>query len=214
VTTVDKPALAVVVCGAGPASHVTVLVDLAQRDGWSVQLVATPIGMTFLDVPSLTAQTGAPVRDGYRESGQHGPRASAADALIVAPATFNTINKVAAGINDNYALNVIAEAIGRRTPVVILPFVNTALAARAPFVSALATLRAEGVRVIQGSNEWEPHPPGTGNDQLATYPWHRSLAAANEACQGHRATTSQPGHRPRGLVQELSKRDDHQHHTQ
>lgn len=202
-STVDTPTLAVVVCGAGPAPDVAVLVDLAQRDGWSVRLVATPTGMTFLDVPSLAAQTGAPVREGYRESGQHGPRASAADALIVAPATFNTINKVAAGINDNYALNVIAEAIGRRTPVVMLPFVNTALAARAPFVSALATLRAEGVRIIYGPNEWEPHPPGTGSHQLATYPWHRSLAAASEACRGHRATPSQPGHRSRDLPQEL-----------
>jgi phosphopantothenoylcysteine synthetase/decarboxylase len=170
--------LCVVVCGAGPAPHINILVDLAQKAGWSVRLVATPAGMTFLDAAALTAQTGAPIRDDYRTSGQHGPRASAADAVIVAPATYNTINKLAAGINDTYALNVVAEAIGRRTPVIILPFVNTALAARAPFQASVAALRAEGVRVLYGANEWQPHPPGTGDEQLSSYPWHVALATA------------------------------------
>jgi hypothetical protein len=104
-------------------------------------------------------------------------RASTADALIVAPATFNTINKLAAGVNDTYALNVVAETIGRGTAVAILPFVNTALATRRPFVRAVQALREEGVKVLLGPGQWLPHPPGTGDAHLADYPWHAALAA-------------------------------------
>jgi Flavoprotein len=173
-------ALCMVVCGAGPAPHVNVLVGLAQDAGWSVTVVATPAAMTFLDTEALAAQTSSPVRDDYRSPMNHGPRATAADAVIVAPATYNTINKLAAGINDTYALNVVAEAIGRGTPVVILPFVNTALASRAPFQAAVAALRVEGVRVLYGTGQWEPHSPGAGDEQLPSYPWHLALNAVTD----------------------------------
>src|SRR5262245_29093706 len=43
-----------------------------------------------------------------------------ADGLVlVAPCGFNSLNKLAAGIADNLALSVAAEAIGRGTPVVV-----------------------------------------------------------------------------------------------
>ena len=149
-----------------------------------MRVVATPAAMGFLDADALAEQSGAPIRHDYRPPGQHRPRASASDALIVAPATYNTINKLAAGINDTYALNVVAEAIGRGTPVVILPFVNTALSARAPFQTSIKALRAEGVRVLYGPDEWEPHAPGAGDAHLTCYPWHLALAAADNALIG------------------------------
>jgi flavoprotein len=61
------------------------------------------------------------------------PRSHIPDAILVAPATYNTINKWAEGISDTYALGIPAEAIGLEVPIVVLPFVNTALAGRAPF---------------------------------------------------------------------------------
>ena len=72
----------------------------------------------------------------------------------------------------------MAEAIGRRVPVVILPFVNSALADRAPFRRAVDSLRAEGVRVLFGPGEWVPHSPGTGGERIATFPWAIVLDAA------------------------------------
>src|SRR5258707_3324652 len=39
--------------------------------------------------------------------------------LLVAPCSFNSLNKLAAGIADNLALSVTAEAIGRGTPVIV-----------------------------------------------------------------------------------------------
>lgn len=172
-----RRSLCVVVCGAGPATGVSKLVSQALSKGWRVQVVATPAGLAFLDVNQLEKLTGSAVRSDFGPR-PPGPRTSAADALIVAPATFNTINKLATGVNDTYALNVLAEAIGRGRPVVVLPFVNQALAARRPFIDAVSSLRSEGVTVLLGPGIWEPHPAGEGDGRLDDFPWHLALAEA------------------------------------
>ncbi|NUP00176.1 MAG: flavoprotein [Nonomuraea sp.] len=166
--------LHVVVCAAGPAGDVGRLVGLAQAEGWTVQIVATPSALDFVDVSELERQTGRPVRSRYRKP--YEPRPPRADAIIVAPATYNTINKFAAGIADTYALGLLAEAPGLGIPVVVLPFVNSALAARAPFLRSVEELRSEGVRVLFGPGQFEPHEP-SASDANDTYAWERALAA-------------------------------------
>src|SRR5947207_2756002 len=87
-----------VVCGAGPTQRVDRLVVAARARGWSVQLFATATARQhFLDVPALERLLDGPVRTFYAEPGHHRPTA---DGVIVAPATYNTINKWAAGISD------------------------------------------------------------------------------------------------------------------
>jgi len=174
--------LYVIVCAAGPAGDVGRLVELAQERGWTVQVIATPSALAFIDVPALETQTGRPVRSQYRSPGE--PKTPPADAIIVAPATYNTINKWAKGISDTYALGILAEAPGLGIPVVVLPFVNTALAGRAPFKDSVQVLRSEGVRILLGPGAFEPHPPGSGNDRIADFPWHLAVAAlsATNSC--------------------------------
>lgn len=168
--------LYVIVCGAGPASEVGRLVGLAQQRGWDVQIIATPASLDFVDAAALEAQTGRPVRSRYRKPGE--PRSPKADAIIVAPATYNTINKWAAGISDTYALGVLAESSGLGIPTVVLPFVNTALANRLVFRRSVDELRAEHVRILLGPGEFEPHAPGTGGRRLDAFPW---LVALDES---------------------------------
>jgi phosphopantothenoylcysteine synthetase/decarboxylase len=169
--------LYIIVCGAGPAADVGRLIDLAHQRGWDVQLIATPSALDFLDVPALETHTRRPVRSQYRKPGQ--PRSPKADAIIVAPASYNTINKWALGISDTYALGILAEAIGLHIPVVALPFVNTALAGRPPFRRSVRQLREEGVRILLGPGEFEPHPPGTGGTRLDAFPWRLALDEAD-----------------------------------
>lgn len=168
--------LSVIVCGAGPASEVGRLVKLAQQRGWGVQVIATPAALAFLDAGALEALAGSPVRSAYRSPDE--PRSLKADAVIVAPATYNTINKCAQGISDTYALGLLAEAVSFPIPVVVVPFVNTALAGRLPFRRSVGQLRDEGVRVLLGPGEIEPHPPGTGGQQLDSFPWQLALDEA------------------------------------
>ncbi len=117
--------------------------------------------------------TGSPVKSEYSKPGA--PRSPIPDAIVVAPATFNTINKWAQGISDTYALGVLAEITGLDTPIVVLPFVNSALASRAPFRRSVECLRGEGVRILLGPGGFEPHPPRTGGSRTSTYPWHLAL---------------------------------------
>lgn len=184
--TADTPAraLTVIACAAGPASEVGTLAALAGRCGWTVQIIATPDALAFLDVPALEQQTEASVRTAYRRPGE--PRSRKSDAIIVAPASYNTINKWAAGISDTYALGILAEAVSLPIPVVVVPFVNTALAGRAPFRRAVASLRDEGVHILLGPGQFEPHPPGTGGDHIAAFPWQLALDTATRLLVGAR----------------------------
>jgi hypothetical protein len=110
--------------------------------------------------------------------GHRHPRSLIPDAILVAPATYNTINKWARGTSDTYALGVLAETTGLAVPTVVLPFVNTALADRAPFRRSVESLRAEGVTILLGPGGIQPHPPRTGGDLAGTFPWHLGLDEA------------------------------------
>ena len=127
-------------------------------------------------VRSIADQAGSPVRSQYAKPGA--PRSLIPDAILVAPATYNTINKWAQGISDTYALGILAEAIGLGVPIAVLPFVNTALADRAPFRRSVESLRAEGVQILLGPGGFQPHPPRTGGNLIDSYPWHIGIDEA------------------------------------
>ncbi len=169
-----KRVLYAVICGAGPAKHATRLIRLAQEAGWDTCCIATPAAVEhFLDIPALEKVTGHQVRHAYRNPGDES--FPSADAVVVAPATYNTINKWAAGIADTYALNLLAELTGLGVPIAVLPFVNTALAANRVFENSVQQLRESGVHVLYGEHGFQPHPPRTGSTVLARYPWHLVL---------------------------------------
>ena len=118
--------------------------------GWS-RSIATPSALAFLDpVPKVKAETGLPVRSQHRRP-RRGQDPATADAIIVAPATFNTINKWANGISGTYALGILAEAPGLGIRTVVLPFVNSALAGRTAFKQNVNALRSEGVQAPAGA---------------------------------------------------------------
>ena len=165
--------LSVVVCGAAPASSAGTLVREAASRGWAVQVIATPSALPFLDVDSLETMSGGLVRSQYSKPGD--PRSLLPEAIIVAPATFNTINQWALGITDNYALGILAEQTGLEIPIVAVPFVSQALAARPPFQRSIKALRAEGVSVLLGPGGIEPHPVHTEAEHADAFPWLLAL---------------------------------------
>ncbi|SIO90650.1 flavoprotein [Nocardiopsis sp. JB363] len=172
----DQKTLYVAVCAAGPASEVGTLVGLAQDRGWTVQVMATPAAVSFIDIQALEKQTGRPVRSQHRTPGD--PRSPKADAIIIAPATFNTINKLANGIADNYVLDVVNEAIGLRVPTVILPFINSAYANRSPFRESVKRLNTEHASVLIGPDSFVPHEQGSGSCIAKDFPWLLALRQA------------------------------------
>ena len=69
--------------------------------------------------------------------------------VIVAPCSFNSLNKLATGIADNLALSLTAEAIGRGTPVIVAVSVNAPLLRHPRAQQSMQTLREWGVTVIE-----------------------------------------------------------------
>lgn len=94
-----------------------------------------PQGLGFFDAPAVEAQTGRPIRSAWRAPGDPRPF-PAPDAVAVAPATFNTVNKWAAGISDTLALGTLNEAYGLDVPIAVLPCVSDALASHPAYRGA------------------------------------------------------------------------------
>jgi phosphopantothenoylcysteine decarboxylase len=68
--------------------------------------------------------------------------------VLFAPCSFNSLNKLAHGIADNLALSVVAEAIGRGTPVIVGPSLNAPLLNHPETQASLKRLRSWGVTIV------------------------------------------------------------------
>ncbi len=139
--------LYVVVCAAPAASDVAEFVSLARDAGWVVRVIATPIGERFIDAEQLAELTGDRVRTGFRMPDEP-DELPKADAVVVAPATFNTVNKWAAGITDTFAAGLLCELTGAGVPILAVPLLKDELARHVAFGRSLEVLRGMGVRIL------------------------------------------------------------------
>ncbi|GAA4731291.1 flavoprotein [Phytohabitans rumicis] len=149
--------LYLVVCAAPPARAIGELVDLLQQNGWTVCVIATPEAVSWIDPQALAEQTSHPVRSTHRRPDDPDVLPPA-DALAVVPATFNTINKWAAGISDTFALGILNEALGLGMPVVVAPYAKPPLAAHGAFQRSLEFLRDSGA-TLTPTEAIRPHQP-------------------------------------------------------
>ena len=170
--------LYVVVTAAGAARHVpSRLLPLAAERGWEVHVLAT--GQALSSFPETMQQiaeiTGRPVRADFHTT--VGYSLPDPDAVIVAPATYNTITKWALGIADTYVLTRLAEQVGRNIPITAAPYVNVRFAGHPTYQGSLAVLKGWGVNVVIGPSE--PHESGDG--AADDFPWEQVLATVTPA---------------------------------
>src|SRR5262245_20473559 len=104
------------------------LIAPMHANGWRVAVTLTPTAASWLDaigeLSKIEGFTGYPVRHSPRLPSEASPHPEVA-CYVVAPASANTVAKLALGIADNQALTQVCEAIGGRTvPVVIFPRIN------------------------------------------------------------------------------------------
>lgn len=138
------------------------LVRLATKAGHSVRVIQTPTSERFVGVASFEGITGAPVltsefaRDPLRgafpgdplpehEPISHLQLVANADAYLVAPASANTLAKLAAGLADNL---LTSAALAARCPLIVAPAMNDAMWEHPATQANLARLRERGVRVV------------------------------------------------------------------
>ncbi|MFF6782903.1 flavoprotein [Streptomyces sp. NPDC012510] len=166
-----KPFLYVVVCAAGIAVEVPKLITAARERDWEVGVIATPVALHggFFDAAAVEAQTGRPIRSAWRSPSDPRPFPPP-DAVVVAPATFNTVNKWAGGMADTLAVGTLCEAYGLGVPVAVLPCVAGALAAHPAYRASLERLRGMGVRF------GDPYAGEAGEDGVREeFHWERAL---------------------------------------
>jgi hypothetical protein len=122
-----------------------------------------------LDVKAVQEQTGRPV---VTSAAARPPP----DVILVAPATANTIAKLALDLRDTYASAVLGQAVAARIPVVILPSIKKMDLERDVFRNHIRSLRREGVHILLGgSNGIHPTNASTKDGPVPPFPWHLAI---------------------------------------
>jgi phosphopantothenoylcysteine decarboxylase/phosphopantothenate--cysteine ligase len=116
--------------------------------GHDVHVIATDAALRFVGRPTLEAISRNPVQtelfDGVAEV-RHVALGQAADLVVVAPATANTLAKLAAGLSDDLLGTTI---LASTAPLVVAPAMHTEMWQNAATRDNVATLRARGVHVV------------------------------------------------------------------
>lgn len=115
--------------------------------------IPTPNASRILAPRELAEVEGARVVESYFDLAIR-PRPPRG-VVLFAPLSFNSLNKLAHGIADNLALAVAAEAIGRRTPVILGPSLNAPLLAHPEAQASLAKLARWGVEIVPPVDDGE-----------------------------------------------------------
>jgi phosphopantothenoylcysteine synthetase/decarboxylase len=108
---VNEPVLYVVGSGCPASTDLVPFVKELIEDGWRTCVITTPMGARFVPCFELEQLTEFPVRSEYKMPDEPDVLPPA-DAIAAAPATFNTVNKIAKGITDTLASGLVCEGIG------------------------------------------------------------------------------------------------------
>jgi phosphopantothenoylcysteine decarboxylase / phosphopantothenate---cysteine ligase len=155
------------VSGGIAAYKAVELVRLATAAGHSVRVIQTPASLNFVGRATFEGVTGAPVLVEEFEpdpargafpgdpASDHSPIShlelvARADVFVVAPASANTLAKLAGGHADNL---LTSAALASKAPLVLAPAMNSRMYEHPATRANLKLLRSRGARVVE---------PGTG----------------------------------------------------
>lgn len=135
------------------AYKAAVLIRLLIKEEAEVQVLMTPLSKEFITPLTLaTLSRNAVLTDFFNhEDGQwnsHVNLGSWADAYIIAPATANTIAKMACGIADNLLLTTYLAA---KCPVFIAPAMDVDMINHNTTIKNIDTLRSYGNIILEPS---------------------------------------------------------------
>src|SRR5215208_2169183 len=151
------------VSGGIAAYKAVELVRLATAAGHAVRVVQTPASLQFVGRATFEGVTGAPVLvDEFEPDPARGafPGDSApdhdaishlelvarCDVLVVAPASANTVAKLANGLADNL---LTSAALANTAPLVLAPAMNTHMYEHRATQANLELLRSRGARIVE-----------------------------------------------------------------
>ena len=139
------------ITGSIASYKAAMLCRLLKTAGADVQVVMTPLAKQFITPLTMATLSRRPILVEFfdPENGAWNSHVSLgewADCMLIAPATANTLAKMAAGVADNLLLTTYLSA---RCPVAVAPAMDLDMYAHEATQQNLRTLAARGVRIIE-----------------------------------------------------------------
>lgn len=124
--------------------------------GAKVTVAMTPSASNFIGPTTFEALTGRPVYCDMFEPqehpiGEHIGLARRADLYIIAPATANSIARIANGLADDLVSTL---ALTVTCPILVAPAMNNEMWSKPPVQRNVAQLRADGITIIDPAEGW------------------------------------------------------------
>lgn len=146
-----KPVIVLGITGSIAAYKACEIIRGGIKAGWDVSVILTPDAARFVTATTLRTLSRNPVSMDMFDSPEkwnpgHISLAEAADVLVIAPCTANTLAKIALGLADNL---LTCTALATRAPMLIAPAMNDGMWENTVTQQHVATLRARsGVTVL------------------------------------------------------------------
>ncbi len=139
------------ITGSIAAYKAAQLCRLLVTAGADVQVVMTPLAKQFITPLTMATLSKHPIRVEFfdPENGawhSHVSLGEWADCYLIAPATANTLAKMACGVADNLLLTTYLSA---RCPVVVAPAMDLDMYAHPATQQNLHTLAGRGIRIVE-----------------------------------------------------------------
>ncbi len=145
--------IALCVTGSVAAVECVALSRQLMRHGAEVHTVMSKAGMKIVHPHLLEWATGNPVITELTGQIEHitlaGKHKGHVDLVLIAPATANTIGKIANGIDDTPVTTTASSAIGAKIPVVIVPAMHESMYDHPAVVENIAKLKSMGIEFVE-----------------------------------------------------------------
>ncbi len=152
--------VALMITGGIAAMKAPFIVRALRRQCADVAVFASDEALRYTTVDALEWCSGNSVITRLTSAAEHISDANPFDIFLVAPATYNTINKMACGIADNALTTTLGSALGRMergdASVLVAPTMHGTLH-NSILTESLKKLHSMGVRIIPPREDYGKH---------------------------------------------------------
>ena len=152
--------IALLVTGGIAAMKAPLVARALRKLGASVTAFASEEALRYVTAETLAWSTDAPVVTRLTPASEHLSDEDRFHAYLVAPATYNTINKIACGIADGVITATLASALGRmergECAVLVCPTMHGSMHTKI-LTASLERLQSFGVTVVPPRDDYGKH---------------------------------------------------------
>ncbi|OLL82243.1 Phosphopantothenoylcysteine decarboxylase / Phosphopantothenoylcysteine synthetase [Pseudonocardia sp. Ae168_Ps1] len=160
------------VCGAPLARRAADVARALAADGWSLAVGVTEAATGWIEPDVLAEAAAHPVATRPRHASEQ-RRGARPKRVVTFPLTFNTANKIAAGIMDTHVTGTLCDALGAGTPILAVPMLNDRLWGHPAWPVTLDRLAESGALFLDpvtgDIGVPRPVPSGSGAEIVAGF---------------------------------------------